>query len=190
MILLIDNYDSFTYNLVDLVQRFVEVKVIRNDAFSLSEIQKWDFSGIIISPGPGKPHQSGVSYEVVKYFFDKKPIFGVCLGHQILAEVAGAKIILAKEPKHGKTSLVYHQNDSIFALLKNPIKVMRYHSLIIDNQSLPKGFSIIAQTKDAEIMAIQHQSLPLTGVQFHPESILTENGEEMVQNWLKQINCI
>lgn len=190
MILIIDNYDSFTYNLVDLVQRFVEVKVIRNDAFSLSEIKNWDFAGIIISPGPGKPHQSGVSYEVVKYFFDKKPIFGVCLGHQILAEVAGAKIILAKEPKHGKTSLVYHQNVSIFATLKNPLRVMRYHSLIVDNQDFPKSFSIIAETATSEIMAIQHQTLPLTGVQFHPESILTEEGEKMVQNWLKQIQQI
>ncbi|MFN0204122.1 MAG: anthranilate synthase component II [Bacteroidia bacterium] len=185
MILLIDNYDSFTYNLVDLVQRHQPVKVIRNDEYALEEVLTWQVEKLLLSPGPGKPTQSGISTGVVQHFWAKIPILGVCLGHQLLAEIAGAKVIKANIPVHGKTSWISHQQKSLFKGLPNSFRVMRYHSLLIEKSSLPPEFEITAETEAGEIMAIQHRNLPITGVQFHPESILTEYGAEMMQNWLK-----
>lgn len=187
MILLIDNYDSFTYNLADLLHRFVSVKTVRNDAISLAEIEEMQPKGIVISPGPGKPKESGISYEVVQHFWGKLPILGVCLGHQIMAEIAGAAIVLAEKPMHGKVSLIAHTQNGIFQGLRNPLQVMRYHSLLVKNDSLPPEMEITAWTGSDEIMAIQHKNLPLTGVQFHPESILSECGEKMTENWLLKI---
>ena len=187
MIFLIDNYDSFTYNLADIVQRYTAVTVIRNDAYTLSELIALKPTALLLSPGPGKPTDSGISYPAAKYFFDKIPILGVCLGHQILAKISGADIIKAAKPMHGKTSLITHNAQDFFAEIPNPVSVMRYHSLLIRPGSLPSSFLITAKTQENEIMAIQHQSLPLTGVQFHPESILTENGNKMIKNWILSI---
>ncbi len=187
MILLIDNYDSFTYNLADLLQRFVPVKILRNDVFSLAEIAEMMPTGIVISPGPGKPRESGVSYEVVQHFWGKLPILGVCLGHQIMAEIAGAEIVLAEKPMHGKISRIVHDEKGIFEGISNPLQVMRYHSLLVKKDTLPSEMQVTAWTDTGEIMAMQHKTLPLTGVQFHPESILTEYGEKMMRNWLRQL---
>ena len=159
MILLIDNYDSFTYNLADLLNRFVPVKTVRNDAISLAEIEVLNPQGIVISPGPGKPKESGISYQVVQHFWDKLPILGVCLGHQIMAEIAGAEIVLAEKPMHGKVSLIAHTQKGIFQGLRNPLQVMRYHSLLIKNDTLPPEIDITAWTGSDEIMAIQHKKI-------------------------------
>lgn len=184
MIVLIDNYDSFTYNLVDLVQKYEEVKVIKNDAYLAEEVCSWQITKLILSPGPGKPQQSGISMEVLRYFWDKIPILGVCLGHQIIAEAVGATVIKAKLPVHGKTSKIIHNQQLVFEHLPTPFEVMRYHSLIIEKNSLPACLKVTAYTEDNEIMAIQHESLPIIGLQFHPESVLTQFGDEMIQNWL------
>lgn len=184
MILLIDNYDSFTYNLADLLHRFETVKTVRNDAISLAEIETMNPKGIVISPGPGKSKESGISYALVKHFWGKIPILGVCLGHQIIAEIAGAEIVLAEKPMHGKVSLISHNQIGIFEGMRSSIQVMRYHSLVVKYDSLPSDFELTAWTDSDEIMAIQHKSLPLTGVQFHPESILSQCGEKMIKNWL------
>ncbi len=187
MIYLIDNYDSFTYNLADIVKRYTEVKVIRNDEFSAESLIALRPSALILSPGPGKPEESGISCAVAKHFLDKIPILGVCLGHQILAHISGSEIVKAKRPMHGKTSLIFHQQKGIFKGLKSPLSVMRYHSLLIATESLSQSFEIIATTAEEEIMAIRHKQYPTTGVQFHPESILTEKGNIMIKNWILSI---
>ncbi len=184
MIYLIDNYDSFTYNLADVVRRYADLTVIRNDECSLEALTNKSPKALIISPGPGKPIESGISYPAVRYFMDKIPILGVCLGHQILAEILGASIVKATRPMHGKTSAILHKKSNIFKGLKNSLSVMRYHSLIIKPENLPDSLEITAVTAENEIMAICHKSLPLTGVQFHPESILTEKGNIMIKNWI------
>ena len=192
MLLVIDNYDSFTYNLVqylgELSPAFPAIKdilVYRNDAISLEQIQNLQPLGIIISPGPGHPSESGVSLEIIRELRGKLPILGVCLGHQAIGLVHGAKIVGAPTLMHGKTSDIYHNNQGIFAGLSNPFVATRYHSLILDRESLPPELAITAWTEDGTIMAVQHRNYPnLEGVQFHPESILTTEGKQMLRNFL------
>ncbi len=185
MILVIDNYDSFTYNLVQYLGEMGQtLKVYRNDKISLKEIEKFKPDYIVISPGPGSPRDAGISKSVIKEFAGKIPMLGVCLGHQCIAEVFGAKIIRAQRIMHGKTSKIYHNGQDIFKNINNPFLATRYHSLIIKEGTLPTDISITAKTKQNEIMAIKHKKYPLWGVQFHPESILTENGKRLLKNFL------
>ena len=186
MILLIDNYDSFTYN---LVQYFGELgatlKVYRNDKITLSQIKKLGPKHIVISPGPGRPDDAGISKSVIKEFANLIPILGVCLGHQCIGEVFGAKVIGAKRLMHGKTSLVYHNKNDIFRNIKNPFIATRYHSLIIEKKSIPGCLEITASTKDNEIMGVRHKDYMVWGVQFHPESILTSEGKKLLKNFMR-----
>lgn len=190
MILMIDNYDSFTYNLVQYLRELgAEVFVKRNDQITLNEIETLHAEKIIISPGPKRPEQAGITLDLINAFAKKIPILGICLGHQAIAQTFGGKIISAKNIKHGKTSRIYHQNEGVFRDLKNPLLATRYHSLVVDPQSLPSNFVITAWTQTAdgaqeEIMGIKHQNFPLEGVQFHPESILTEEGHALLNNFL------
>ncbi len=178
MILMIDNYDSFTYNLVQYLSELGGKLVVRrNDKISIEEIEKLKPAHIVISPGPGRPSDAGISEEVIKKFGPKIPLLGVCLGHQGIGEVFGGKVIRADKLMHGKTSQIYHDNSPIFKGLSNPFEATRYHSLIVERKSLPDVFQITAWTKDNEIMGIAHKSLPIWGVQFHPESILTKEGK-------------
>lgn len=187
MILMIDNYDSFTYNLVQYLSELGEkLAVHRNDKISLKGIEKLKPSHIVISPGPGRPPDAGISKEVIKKFSAKIPILGVCLGHQCIAEVFGGKIIPARKLMHGKTSMIHHKGIGIFKGITSPFEATRYHSLIVENKTLPSALKITAWTKDNEIMSLKHKSLPLWGVQFHPESILTQHGKELLGNF---INC-
>lgn len=188
MIVIIDNYDSFTYNLTDLVARKTAICVVRNDSCEVKDIIAMNPQGIIISPGPGKPAESGISAAVLAHFWAKIPILGVCLGHQLLAEMTGGKVEKALKPVHGKTSLIEHSSISLFHSLPNPLNVMRYHSLIVAKEGLPLEWEIIAETAEKEIMAMKHRLLPIVGVQFHPESILTAYGDKMIENWLAEIH--
>ena len=186
MILLIDNYDSFTYNLYQYLAELGEsVKVYRNDKIDLKKIEKLKPEKIVISPGPGKPSSSGISCKVIERFYKEIPILGVCLGHQCIGYVFGAKITKAPQIMHGKASLIYHDGKGIFKDVKNPFLATRYHSLIIDKKTLPSNFVISASTKDGIIMGIKEKKYPLFGVQFHPESILTEEGKKILENFLK-----
>lgn len=188
MIIVIDNYDSFTWNLVDLVRRGpYAVEVFRNDEISVEEVFHKDPKGVLISPGPGRPSDSGVSREIVDKLITTIPVLGVCLGYQLLGEAFGMKLIHASAPMHGKTSQVQHNGKGLFEGLPNPMTVMRYHSLLLQNQNLPEELTVTAQTEEGEIMGIQHNFLNFAGVQFHPESILTELGERIVQNWLSAL---
>lgn len=185
MILMIDNYDSFTYNLVQYLSELGEKLVVyRNDKISIKEIQKLRPSHIVISPGPGRPCDAGISREVIKKFGGKIPVLGVCLGHQCIAEVFGGKIVSARRLMHGKTSMVYHNGRGIFKGLPNPFEATRYHSLIVKRKSLPKTLQIVARTKENEIMALRHRRFPVWGVQFHPESILTASGRKLLKNFI------
>ena len=186
MILVIDNYDSFTYNLVQYLQELgAKTAVFRNDKISINKLKKTRFNRIIISPGPGRPQDSGVSCAVIEQFYKKVPILGVCLGHQCIGYVFGGKIIKAPAVMHGKTSLIYHNKKDIFKGIKNPFSATRYHSLIVDKKSLPLNLSITAHTKDGIIMGLKEKKYPLFGVQFHPESILTGEGMKILKNFLK-----
>lgn len=187
MILVIDNYDSFTYNLVQYLGELgAELSVYRNDKIKVKEIGKLKPKKIIISPGPGTPLQAGVSNEVIKTFGKDIPLLGVCLGHQCLAHVYGGKIVRAKRLMHGKTSLIYHNGKTLlYQGLKNPFVATRYHSLLVKRDTLPDCMEITAETKEKEIMGIRHKKYPLWGVQFHPESILTEEGKRLLDNFLK-----
>ena len=187
MILLIDNYDSFTYNLADILKRFSAVSIYRNDHITLEEIVSLQPYGIVISPGPGRPEDAGISLDLVTHFYDKLPILGVCLGHQIIGQVLGAKIVHAMKPMHGKTSWIHHESRSVFKGLSNPLQVMRYHSLVIAAHTLPHTMEVTATTIDKEIMGIQHKIHNLTGVQFHPESILSSEGIKMIKNWVDSV---
>jgi len=185
MILMIDNYDSFTYNLVQYLGTLhQEVKVLRNDKVSVDEIKRLKPAKIVISPGPGRPEDAGISLDVIKSFAGKVPILGVCLGHQAIGYVYGAKIVGAAKLMHGKTSLIYHNNKEIFRSLPNPFEATRYHSLIVERKSLPDCLEVIAQTKDKEIMGLKHKNYPIWGVQFHPESILTIKGIDILKNFI------
>ncbi|RXJ73519.1 anthranilate/aminodeoxychorismate synthase component II [Veronia nyctiphanis] len=190
MLLIIDNYDSFTYNLYQyFCQLGQEVEVHRNDSISLSDIEVMAPSHLVISPGPCTPDEAGISLDVITRFAGKIPILGVCLGHQSLAQVFGGNVIRAKEVIHGKTSPVLHNDTGVFSGLNMPLRVTRYHSLVVEKTSLPDCFEITAWTeKDGqfdEIMGIRHKKLPLEGVQFHPESILTEQGHDLLANFLQ-----
>ncbi|MEO0897751.1 MAG: aminodeoxychorismate/anthranilate synthase component II [Bacteroidota bacterium] len=187
MILIVDNYDSFTYNLVDLVRREAAVKVVKNDEISLEEVRRLHPQGILISPGPGRPTQSGISLPIVSNFYKDYPILGVCLGHQILGEVFGQQTILAQRPMHGRTSMIQHDEQGLFKGLPSPLRVMRYHSLVVNPTHFTDKLVVTAQTEQGEIMGLRHKSLPLCGVQFHPESILSDGGRQIIQNWLEMI---
>ncbi|MBL7156704.1 MAG: aminodeoxychorismate/anthranilate synthase component II [Candidatus Omnitrophica bacterium] len=186
MILVIDNYDSFTYNLVQYLGELGEDPLVfRNDALTLNKIKKMKPRSIIISPGPGMPRDAGISNNVIKKFSGSIPILGVCLGHQCIGEVFGGKIKRAKYIMHGKTSFIHHTRKTIFKNVKNPFEATRYHSLIIERKSLPRTLEIIAETKKKEIMGIKHKKHPTWGVQFHPESILTSEGKKILKNFLE-----
>ncbi len=184
-ILLLDNYDSFTYNLYDyLLQAGTQCQVLRNDACSLDELERLDFDALVLSPGPERPADAGLMMPLIARFFDKKPILGICLGHQALGEFFGAKLVKARLPMHGKTSLIAHSGHPLFEHLPPQFAVMRYHSLLLESlEGTP--LQSIAQTDEGEIMALAHPTLPLLGVQFHPESILTEWGLQLIKNWVK-----
>jgi len=187
MLLMIDNYDSFTYNLVQyLAEIGQEVKVVRNDQISIEEINKLNPQYIVISPGPCTPNEAGISLELIEAFKGKIPILGVCLGHQSIGQAFGGKIIHAQTIMHGKTSRISHNNKGVFRGIKNPFIATRYHSLVIDRKSLPDCFDITAWTDDNEIMGIKHKKLAIEGVQFHPESILSEYGHDLLKNFLDQ----
>lgn len=187
MVLLIDNYDSFTYNLVDYIcQLSYECKVFRNDEISVEEISKLkNIEAIVLSPGPGIPKNAGIMMSVIENFHQRIPILGICLGHQALGEFFGNKLIKAKHPMHGKTSKIFFENHYLFNAIEKPFEVMRYHSLILEH--LEKPLIKIAETKDKTIMALAHESLALVGIQFHPESILTENGLLLLKNFFDHI---
>jgi len=187
MILMIDNYDSFTYNIVqyfyDLGQ---EVVVKRNDEITIEDIKNMEgIDAIVISPGPCTPTEAGISVDVIKNFKGIYPILGVCLGHQSIGQAFGAKIVKAKCLMHGKTSKIYHNEKGLFEGIPNPFNAVRYHSLVIDESTLPEDIEITARSDDGEIMAIEHKKYPIWGVQFHPESILTEYGHKLLENFLK-----
>ena len=187
MLLMIDNYDSFTYNLVQYFGELgQEVKVIRNDAITVDEIGQMKPDYLVISPGPCAPAQAGVSLAAIKEYAGKIPLLGVCLGHQAIGEAFGGKIIHAQQLMHGKTSPVFHKDVGVFRGLPNPITCTRYHSLAIERATLPECLEITAETEDGEIMGVRHKTLPVEGVQFHPESILTEQGHQMLDNFLKE----
>lgn len=183
MILLIDNYDSFTYN---LYQRFLmleaSVRVVRNDEIDLEEIDALDPEMIVISPGPGRPENAGISLAIVDRFSGRIPILGICLGMQVIAQAFGGRIIHAKQPVHGKVRPISHKGSAMFDGLSNPLNVTRYHSLVVDRESLPDCFTIDAVSESGEIMALAHQTLALWGVQFHPEALLTDCGFELLAN--------
>jgi anthranilate synthase/aminodeoxychorismate synthase-like glutamine amidotransferase len=184
-VLIIDNYDSFTFNLAQCIGNFgKKLEVFRNDKISINEIEKLAPLKIIISPGPGKPKEAGISNNVIKYFCGKIPILGVCLGHQCIGEVFGARIINSGKVVHGKTSLIYHDGKTIFKDIKSPLIGARYHSLIIDKASVPKCFEISAYTDDGIIMGIRHKDYNIEGVQFHPESFLTQYGAKILENFI------
>ncbi|SDG53178.1 anthranilate synthase component 2 [Thermoanaerobacter thermohydrosulfuricus] len=186
MILIIDNYDSFTYNLYQYVgEMSKEIFVIRNDEVSVKDIEKLNPEKIILSPGPGRPENAGICVDVIKILEDKIPILGICLGHQAIGYAYGAKIVKADKIMHGKTSLVFHKGEEIFKDIKNPIEAMRYHSLVIDRQTLPRDLEITAYTEEGVIMGVRHKMYPVYGLQFHPESILTEQGKEILRNFLE-----
>ncbi|MFH0912769.1 MAG: aminodeoxychorismate/anthranilate synthase component II [Candidatus Omnitrophota bacterium] len=185
MILMIDNYDSFTYNLVQYLGELGEnIKVFRNDKVTTGKIKKLRPERIVISPGPGRPEDAGISCDVIREFAGKIPILGVCLGHQCIGFVYGGRIKGAKRLMHGKTSLIYHNRQTIFGGIPNPFEATRYHSLIVEKKTLPNCLEIIARTKDNEIMGLKHKEYPLWGVQFHPESILTKVGKDILANFL------
>ena len=191
MILFIDNYDSFTYNLVDYFGQYQpDLLVKRNDKISLDEIASINPEGIVLSPGPGNPDDAGICNDVIRTFHETTHIFGVCLGHQCIGAVFGAKIIRAPEPVHGKSAQIYHQKKDIFQQLPVPFEATRYHSLIIDKESFPEELEITAETEDGLIMGIRHKKYPVSGVQFHPESILTAEGKKIIKNWLENIGCL
>jgi anthranilate synthase/aminodeoxychorismate synthase-like glutamine amidotransferase len=186
MILMIDNYDSFTYNLVEYLKMLKrEVKVVRNDKIDINEIRQLNPSIIVISPGPCTPNEAGISKKIISELKSEIPILGICLGHQAIGEVFGAKVVKAIEPVHGKVSSIRHNNLGVFKGLNNLLKVTRYHSLVIKRDTLPKTFEITAETELGEIMGIQHKVYPIVGVQFHPEAILTEQGLELLRNFLE-----
>ncbi|MEL3974574.1 aminodeoxychorismate/anthranilate synthase component II [Rossellomorea oryzaecorticis] len=189
MILLIDNYDSFTYNLYQYIKELgEEVLIKRNDKITVQEIHELKPSGIVLSPGPGTPEKAGICIEIIQNLHTNVPILGVCLGHQSIAAAFGASIVIADHIMHGKTSLIRHNGEGLFQYLSQPLGVMRYHSLIIEKETLPPQFEIAALSMDdKEIMAIKHVRYPVFGVQFHPESIGTDTGKKMLKNFLDEI---
>ncbi len=190
MMLMIDNYDSFTYNLVQYLGELgADVAVHRNDQISIADIEAMNPERIMISPGPCTPNEAGVSMDVIRHFAGKLPILGVCLGHQSIGQVFGGKIVHAREIMHGKTSMIHHKGIGVFAGLNNPYEATRYHSLVIEKESVPECLEVTAWTENEdgsmdEIMGVRHKEFAIEGVQFHPESILTEHGHDLLQNFL------
>ena len=198
MLLLIDNYDSFAYNLVQAFGEILEemkdgrrkmkgggIRVFRNDKITLGMAKKLTPSHLVISPGPKRPEDAGISNQLIKYFAGRIPVLGVCLGHQCMSHIFGGKVIRAKAPVHGKASKVYHDSKTIYQGLSNPFVAMRYHSLIVDEKTLPKCFEVSAYTSDGEIMGIRMKDALVEGVQFHPESYLTAEGKQLLKNFLE-----
>lgn len=184
MLLLIDNHDSFTYNLYDYFKQLgKKIQVVKSNALSLAQMKTLNPSCLVISPGPGRPVDAGISLSAIDYFSGKIPILGVCLGHQAIAIYFGAKIVQADKPMHGKIAFINHDQCGLFTSLPNPMKVVRYHSLVIDKQTLPSCLTISAETDEGIIMAIRHKTLPIEGVQFHPEAILTTNGIQLLSQF-------
>ena len=185
MILMVDNYDSFTYNLVQYLGELgADVVVHRNDKITLKEIEDMSPERIVISPGPCTPEKAGISIEVAKHFAGKVPLLGVCLGHQSIAHAFGGRIIKAGKLMHGKTSMVKHDGKKLFLGLPNPFEATRYHSLVLDRETVPDGFDITAESDDGEIMGLRHRKMFIEGGQFHPESILTTSGKDLLKNFL------
>ncbi|MEH7457120.1 aminodeoxychorismate/anthranilate synthase component II [Bacillus pseudomycoides] len=186
MILMIDNYDSFTFNLVQFLGELgQELVVKRNDEITISDIEQMKPDFLMISPGPCSPNEAGISMDVIKYFAGKIPIFGVCLGHQSIAQVFGGDVVRAERLMHGKTSPMYHDGKTIFSEIPNPFTATRYHSLIVKKETLPECLEVTSWTEEGEIMALRHKTLPIEGVQFHPESIMTSHGKELLQNFIR-----
>ncbi|MBI2844243.1 MAG: aminodeoxychorismate/anthranilate synthase component II [Armatimonadetes bacterium] len=185
MILMIDNYDSFTYNLVQyLGEMGQELKVFRNDKVTVQEIEALVPDSIVISPGPCTPREAGISVEVIRYFAGKIPILGVCLGHQSIGYAFGGEVVRADRLMHGKTSMIYHDGEGVFKALPNPFEATRYHSLVVRRETMPDCLKVTAETDRREVMGIRHKELPVEGVQFHPESILTSHGKELLENFV------
>ncbi|MBN1823719.1 MAG: aminodeoxychorismate/anthranilate synthase component II [Endomicrobiales bacterium] len=185
MILVIDNYDSFVYNIVQYLGEWEKnVRVFRNDCVTLDAIGDLDPDAIIVSPGPGVPSDAGISNDCIRRFAGKVPIFGVCLGHQSIGEVFGGKIVRAKNLMHGKTSMIMHDGKTVFTGIRNPVEATRYHSLIVEKESLPAVLEISAHTRDGEVMGLRHREYMVEGVQFHPESILTLEGKRLLKNFV------
>jgi len=190
VILLIDNYDSFVYNLYQFLGHFnQEIYVVRNDQISLKEIEMLAPDQIVISPGPKAPKDAGRCVEIIQRFYREIPILGVCLGHQCIGEAFGAKVSYAKELVHGRADEVRHDQSGIFAGIANPTRVARYHSLAIEKETLPDELMVAAETEDGEVMAIRHREYPTIGLQFHPESIISEAGMNLIQNFLKGVGA-
>ena len=186
-LLMIDNYDSFTYNLVQYFNILgQDVEVVKNDEIKPEDIKDMDIDAIVISPGPCSPKEAGISVDVIKMYKDKYPILGVCLGHQSIGYAFGANIVKAKRLMHGKTSMISHDNDGLYKGLSNPFKAVRYHSLVIDKSTLSDEFIVDAVAEDGDIMGIRHKALPIFGVQFHPESIVSEYGFDILKNFLQE----
>jgi anthranilate synthase component 2 len=186
MLLLIDNYDSFTYNLAQYLGELgAEVRVERNDALSVDDVARLQPRRIVISPGPCTPNEAGISLSVIERLAGKVPIFGVCLGHQAIGQAFGGRVVRAPQVMHGKTSAIAHDGSGIFRGIPSPMQATRYHSLVVEPSSLPPSLRVTARTDDGEIMALEHTSLPVWGVQFHPESILTLDGKQLLRNFLE-----
>lgn len=186
MVLMIDNYDSFTYNLVQYLGALgQDVKVFRNDKITVAKVKAMRPKKIVISPGPGRPEDAGISCALIKELAGKIPILGVCLGHQAIGYTFGGKIVNAKTLMHGKTSMIYHNKKTIFKSIPNPFEATRYHSLLVDRKTFPGCLEVIAWTKENEIMGLRHKEFPLWGVQFHPESVLTVSGKDILANFLR-----
>jgi len=192
MILMIDNYDSFTYNLVQYLGELgAKVTTVRNDAVSVDDIIHMAPEGIVISPGPCTPNEAGISLEVVRGLGHRIPILGVCLGHQCIGQAFGGEVVRAQRIMHGKTSMIYHRSQGVFAGLPQPFEATRYHSLVVDRDSVPESLAVMAWTEyqgDHEIMGLKHRTYPIEGVQFHPESILTRCGHDLLRNFLTSIS--
>ena len=187
MLLVIDNYDSFTYNLVQyLGEMGQDVRVVRNDELPAAEIAALAPSHIVISPGPCTPNEAGISLEVIRVYAGKIPILGVCLGHQSIGQAFGGKVVRAPRVMHGKTSQIFHDGKGLFTGLPNPFEATRYHSLVIERTSVPDALEVTARTSDQEIMAVRHKTLPVEGVQFHPESFLTTSGKDLLRNFIER----
>lgn len=190
MILLIDNYDSFTYNVYQMLAEIgADIEVIRNDQITLPEIEARGYEAIVISPGPGRPEDAGISIEAVRYFAGKLPVFGICMGHQVIGEAFGGDVVLAKAPVHGKKSIIQHDGKGLYEGLSKDFEVGRYHSLVVRRETLPDCLEVSAELADGTIMGLRHKSLPIEGVQFHPESILTSEGHLLLKNFLKQLRA-
>ena len=189
MILVLDNYDSFTYNLVHLVARSAEVRVVRNDTLTVDDVATLNPDGILISPGPGRPEDAGISEAVIRRFGPDLPIFGVCLGHQAIGQVYGGRVTYAPTLMHGKTSEVLHYGDPLFEGVSNPFTATRYHSLVVERSTLPPELTVTCEAEDGVIMGLRHRMHPVEGVQFHPESVLTVEGPRLIENWLRRVSA-